>query len=272
MRSKTVTPTPGADLADWTKQVDFGKTASDYARHRAGFPASFFQRLGDEGIARPGSRALDLGTGTGTVARGLAQMGLAVTGLDPADDLTAQARQLDGAAGVSIDYVTAKAEQTGLPDNHFDLVTAGQCWHWFERTRAAAEARRILKPGGTLLVAHFDWLPLPGNVVSASERLIRRHNPEWSYHGATGVYRHWHTDLRTAAFGKVQAFTYDEDATYTREAWCGRIRASAGIAASLAPAAVAIFDAEHRQMLEQEFPGDPLAIPHCIFAVYGSAP
>ena len=119
-------------MADWTEKVDFGKTADDYARHRAGFPGSFFQRISDLGIARPGLRALDLGTGTGTVARGLAQLGLSVTGLDPSDDLTAQARALDAAAGVEIDYVTAKAEDTGQPEGHFDLVTAGQCWHWFE--------------------------------------------------------------------------------------------------------------------------------------------
>ncbi len=122
-----------------------------------------------------------------------------------------------------------------------------------------------------MLIAHFDWLPLPGNVVAASERLIRQHNPEWAFHGATGVYQHWHTNLRAGGFSGVQAFTYDEDAVYTREAWCGRIRASAGIAATLSPEAVEKFDAEHRQMLADDFPQDPLAIPHCVFAVYGTA-
>ena len=62
--------------------ADFGKTAADYARHRAGYPDWLFERLMRRGLVRPGMRALDLATGTGYLARGLAQRGLTVTGLD----------------------------------------------------------------------------------------------------------------------------------------------------------------------------------------------
>ena len=41
--------------------VDFGRTSSDYAKYRAGFPDSFFTRLEQDGVLRPGLRALDLG-------------------------------------------------------------------------------------------------------------------------------------------------------------------------------------------------------------------
>ena len=61
--------------------VDFGKTAQDYGRYRAGFPESFFDRLTAMGVGLPGQRLLDLGTGTGTVARGFARRGCIVTGL-----------------------------------------------------------------------------------------------------------------------------------------------------------------------------------------------
>ena len=52
-------------------KVDFGETASDYARHRAGFPEEFFAAMLANGWAKPGERLLDLGAGTGTLARGL---------------------------------------------------------------------------------------------------------------------------------------------------------------------------------------------------------
>ena len=39
--------------------ADFGKTAADYARHRAGYPDWLFERLMRRGLARPGMRALD---------------------------------------------------------------------------------------------------------------------------------------------------------------------------------------------------------------------
>ncbi|MEA2680480.1 MAG: hypothetical protein QOK03_2202, partial [Candidatus Binataceae bacterium] len=63
-------------------RADFGKTAADYGRHRAGFPDEFFERLGAMEIIRGGIRALDVGTGTGTIARGLVLRGCDVTGLD----------------------------------------------------------------------------------------------------------------------------------------------------------------------------------------------
>ena len=65
-------------------KIDFAPTAKDYSRHRAGFPEAFFDRLRAFGIGRTGQRVLDLGTGTGTVARGLARRGCRVTGIDPA--------------------------------------------------------------------------------------------------------------------------------------------------------------------------------------------
>jgi hypothetical protein len=45
--------------------VDFGRTASDYAAYRAGFPDEFFARLADMHIGTAGQRVVDMGTGTG---------------------------------------------------------------------------------------------------------------------------------------------------------------------------------------------------------------
>ena len=54
--------------------IDFGKTTHDYGKHRVGFPPAFFERLTGFGIGLPGQRILDLGVGTGAVARGLAPL------------------------------------------------------------------------------------------------------------------------------------------------------------------------------------------------------
>ncbi|MGH7949612.1 MAG: class I SAM-dependent methyltransferase, partial [Candidatus Binataceae bacterium] len=151
------------------KRIDFGKTAGDYGRFRAGFPEQLFERLTSMGIIRADGDALDLGTGTGTLARGLARHGMRVTGLDKSAAMMEEAARLDAEAGVSIRYVVGEAEATGFSDASMDVVTAGQCWHWFDRPRAAREALRILRPGGRLVIAHFDWIPLPGNVVEATE-------------------------------------------------------------------------------------------------------
>ena len=91
-----------------------------------------------------------------------------------------------------------------------------------------------MRPGGTLVIAHFDWIPLPGNVAEATERLIETHNPAWTMGG--------------------------------------RIRASAGVGASLAPEAVERFDGELATLLADRFPEDPLAVPHRCFALVCRAP
>ena len=246
---------------------DFGKTAGDYAKHRAGFPPRFFDEIRARNIGLPGQRALDLGTGTGTVARGLALGGAKVTGLDPSEPLLEQARALDRETGVSIDYVVAKAEDTGLPGPSFDVVTAGQCWHWFNRPRAAAEAMRLLRPGGALVIAHFDWIPLRGNVVHATEELIQQHNPDWKLAGGTGIYARWLEDAALTGFSDLETFSFDLDVPYSHEAWRGRIRASAGVAASLPQPAVDAFDRDLAALLASRFPEDPLAVHHRTWAL-----
>jgi SAM-dependent methyltransferase len=252
--------------------IDYGRTAKDYGRHRAGFPEAFFDRLSAFGIGRPGQRVLDFGTGTGTVARGLARRGCDVTGLDPAAALIEEARRLDREAGVEVAYVVGRAESSGLPAGKFEAVTAGQCWHWLDRRLAAEEARRLLVPGGALVIAHFDWLPLAGSVVEATERLILAHNPAWPYAGLNGIHSQFLGDVSGAGFTALETFSFDVDVSYGHETWRGRIRASAGVAASLPRERVARFDEAHAAMLAKDFPEDPLAIPHRVWAIVARAP
>jgi SAM-dependent methyltransferase len=252
---------------------DFGRTAKDYSRHRAGFPPELVRRLSaGHGIGLPRQDVLDLGTGTGSLARLFAEAGAVVTAVDPAAPLLEQAKKLDRAVGVTIDYHVGTAEETGLPGASFDVVSAGQCWHWFDAPRAAAEVRRLLRPGGRVVIAHFDWLPLPGNLVAATEALITRFNPSWALGGGTGVYPRWLTDLATAGFRDIETFSFDVDVPYTPEAWKGRIRASAGVGASLPPRDVERFTSELDQILREDFPGDPLHVPHRTWAVTAMNP
>lgn len=252
--------------------VDFSKTSEDYGRYRIGFPVAFFDRMAAYGIGQPGQRVLDLGTGTGTLARNLALRGCRVTGVDIAGAQMEQARLLDQAAGVAVEYRVAPAEATGLPPASFDVVTAGQCWHWFDRPQAAAEIHRVLAPGGHLVIAYLDWLPMPGNVVEATEALIVRHNPWWTYVDGVGIHPEWVRDVAHAGFRDIETFSFDVDLRYSHEAWRGRVRASAPIAATLQPEQVAAFDEEFRALLARDFADDLLRIPHRVFAILCRSP
>ena len=249
--------------------ADFGKTADDYRKHRAGFPDSFFEELQTRGLIRGFETVADVGTGTGAVARGLAEIGCEVVGVDPSAKMLSTAEAMAEEQGVVIDWRQGSAEATGLADDSVDVVTAGQCWHWFDHQRAIEEAKRILKPGGTLLIAHFDWLPVRGSVVWHTEQLILEANPDWHLGGQIGIYPEWFRHLFDGEFADVSSFTYFEPAEYTHEAWRGRIRASAGVGGSLPEAEVETFDENHKAMLEELFPSDPLSIPHQVFVIYG---
>ncbi|MGA8532475.1 MAG: class I SAM-dependent methyltransferase [Candidatus Tumulicola sp.] len=248
--------------------VDFGRTAADYGKHRAGFPDAFFDRLRTLGIGNPGCSLLDLGTGTGTLARGFALRGCAVVGLDPSSALLAEARRIDADAGVTATrYVEGRAEDLPFASSTFDVVSAGQCWHWFEGVRAATQAHRVLKNGGRLVIAHFDWIASPGNVVDATERLIMRHNPQWDMAGGSGLHPRWLADVSIAGFTDIETFSFDVGTPYSHAAWRGRIRASAGVAASLPPENVAEFDRELARVLADDYPGDPMVVTHRVWAV-----
>lgn len=251
---------------------DWNRTAADYARHRAGFPDWFYDRMAERGLFRPGTQILDTGTGTGFLGRGFAQRGAHVTGLDVATGMMEAARDLDRAAGLTTNYVTAPAEATGLPAASFDLISAGTCWHWFDAPKVMAEARRLLKPGGHLLIANLVWLPLPGNVVAATEALIEAHNPNWHLGGWQGHSADQQRDLINGGFAQRESASVDYDIPYSPDAWRGRIRGSAGIAASLGAAEVEKFDAELGALLARDFPGDPIPVPHRLVALWGKKP
>jgi len=247
-------------------KIDFGLTAQDYAKHRAGFPDSLYDHLAAHGIGKRGQRLLDLGTGTGTLARGFATRGCRVIGLDPATAMLEQAVALSREQRVGVSFLAARAEGIPIAPGSVDVVTAGQCWHWFDRAVAASEAMRVLRPSGAMVIAHFDWIPLKGNVVELTERLIVKHNPHWKFGGGVGVHPRALTDLGEAGFENIRTFSYDTFAPYTHESWRGRIRASAGVGASLPDVEVRAFDAELGALLREKFP-DPLPVHHRVWAV-----
>lgn len=250
-------------------EVEFDRTAADYARYRTGFPPELFTRLAGLGVGVAGQRIVDLGTGTGVLARAFASAGCTVTGLDVAGELLARARRQSD--GLPVTYAVAPAEDTGLPGGEWDVVSAAQCWHWFDGPRAAREARRLLRPGGAVVLCSRDYLVLPGNVCAASEELVLRYHPGWGMAGGHGMHGEWSIDLGAAGFTDVETFSFDVTVPFTHEAWRGRMRSSNGVGASLPDERVAAFDRDLADLLASRFPEAPLQVPHRIWALVARA-
>ncbi|HEU5024216.1 MAG TPA: class I SAM-dependent methyltransferase [Spirillospora sp.] len=248
--------------------VNFGPTAHDYARYRTGFPPDLFVRLAALGVGLPGHRVVDVGTGTGVLARGFAAAGCTVAGVDVSPELLAEAER----CGAGVSYQRAPAEDTGLPGQAWDVVSAGQCWHWFDRPRAVAEARRLLVPGGALVICYRDFSTGPGGVGAASLDLARAYNPDWPDAGGLAENPHWRDDLAAAGFERLHGLAFDTVVPFTHRAWRGRMRSASGIGATLPPDRIAAFDADLAELLRVRFPQEPLQITHRIDALVARRP
>jgi hypothetical protein len=66
-------------------------------------------------------------------------------------------------------------------------------------------------PAGTLVICHFDWIPLADNVVAATERLIEHHNPGRRLGGRNGIHGQFLSDISLADFRDLETFSFDVD-------------------------------------------------------------
>ena len=111
---------------------------------------------------RPGQRALDVAAGTGDLGAGLARLvgkdGLAVL-TDINRDMLSRGRDrlIDRGLSKQVAFVIANAERLPFPDRNFDCVTIGfGLRNVTDKAAALASMRRVLRPGGRLLVLEFS--------------------------------------------------------------------------------------------------------------------
>ncbi len=250
-------------------QIDFGRRSDDYARHRPGLPDSFFDRL-ERHVPLAGAAVLDLGTGPGPTALALARRGARVTGVDVSPEQIEAARRsaAEQDLGGRAEFRVRPAEQTRLPAESFDLVTASQCWVWFDHDAALGEVGRVLRPGGILAVAHHCYLPQRSRIAGRTEALVLEFNPGWTMAGWDGVYPRQIDGLQQQGLRLVEQFCYDHLQPFTHESWRGRIRTCNGVGSGvMTDEQVAAFDAALAGMLRREFPREPLLIEHRVWAV-----
>ena len=154
---------------------------------------------------RPGEDVLDIGSGPGFLACEMAEEvgpGGSVRGVDASEAMLSVAGARRPAAG-SAPVEFGPGEATALPfgDGEFDVVTSTQVYEYVTDMPAAlAEARRVLRPGGRLLVLDTDWDSIVWR--SGDPDRMRRVLAVWDEHLADPYLpRHLTGLLAAAGFG-----------------------------------------------------------------------
>ena len=242
--------TQSNDYIDKGAVFDWGRASRDYAKYRDIYPEEFYQKILDLGLCQSGQTALDLGTSTGVLPRNLYRYGAKFTGVDIEKRQIDEAKALSALQKMDINYIVAAAEDVNLPDNSFDVVTACQCFIYFDQQRIFPKVHSLLKDGGHFCILWAAWLPFEDDIARKSEEIVLKYNPNWT---GSGSERYIPTIPNAALpyFEQQHALLYDIQIPFTSESWHGRIMACRGIGASSLPHdVIRRFEEEHRAYLE----------------------
>ena len=229
---------------------DWGRASEDYARYRDIYPEAFYKCLTDRGLCVNGQRVLDIGTGTGVLPRNMYKYGALWTGTDISENQIIQARLMSENSGMDISYHVSSAEDLSFENGSFDIITACQCYWYFDHKRTAPLFARLLNESGKLVFMMMNWLPFEDEIAAESERLVLKYNPNWS--GCGDTFREIALSQEyLESFDLKESFSFRLPVRFTRESWNGRIKACRGIGASgLSNDEKAAWEKEHLEMLK----------------------
>jgi ubiquinone/menaquinone biosynthesis C-methylase UbiE len=229
--------------------LNWDQTSEDYSRYRPGYPDSYFLLLQELGVGLKNQDILDLGTGTGALALPFAKQGAHVTGVDISNGQIEAAKTLASQNKLKVRFFVAKAEETGLPDRSFDVITSSMSWGYLDQKKMPEEATRLLRKNGLLLISSLNWVRDADTITQRTRELLKKYGSERE-----------HQRRREAGFGipewakdkfRLKTYhTYYVVIPFTKETWRGRIRASRGVGALLSPEKTEEFDQELQKLLD----------------------
>jgi SAM-dependent methyltransferase len=131
----------------------FETVAAEYERHRPDYPEEALRWTAELIGLEDRARVLDVGAGTGKLARGLVALGFDVVAVDPGVPMLEQLRN----AVPEAQALVGSAEAIPLPDESVDAAFAGQAFHWFDRESAVPELHRVTKQDGGMVLLWNWW-------------------------------------------------------------------------------------------------------------------
>jgi ubiquinone/menaquinone biosynthesis C-methylase UbiE len=156
---------------------EYAAGAAEYDRRWARYNAASLALLRPWIAGRDLGRVLDVGCGTANLLRLIADAGAsasAYAGIDPAPRMLGVARGKARASGLRGGFAGATAEALPFADGAFDVAVSASTLHdWDDAGAGLAEIRRVLRPGGELMLLDWHRDPLPMRLLNVTMRIAR---------------------------------------------------------------------------------------------------
>jgi 2-polyprenyl-3-methyl-5-hydroxy-6-metoxy-1,4-benzoquinol methylase len=188
----------------------FDQEAERYDRCRPRYPDVVIDALLGPEPSR--LEVLDVGCGTGIVARPMAERGAKVFGVELAP------RMAEVAHRHGIDVEIGAFEEWDAAGRRFDRVTSGQAWHWLDMPAATAKAASLLRPNG-ILGLMWNGGAHPDDLADALEEVYSTVVPPGTHRLFRGYGANRSTDVRSGLTGVFDAIAATPDLGAATEQW-----------------------------------------------------
>lgn len=204
----------------------FSNRVENYVKYRPHYPAEIINFLKQEKILHDNSVIADIGSGTGISSELFLQNGNTVYAVEPNNEMRSAAEKLLSNYQNFIS-ITGTAENTALENNSMNIVLAGQAFHWFDLEKSKTEFRRILKPGGTIILM-WNVKKNDGSIIMKEyEELLKKFGTDYE------AIKHENTadkEFRMFFDGKYKIQKFENEQVLDWEGFKGRL-----LSASYAP-------------------------------------
>jgi SAM-dependent methyltransferase len=201
----------------------FTGRVESYRRFRPTYPPAIVDLLRRECALTPHSAIADIAAGTGILTELLLKEGLAVTAIEPNQEMRAACATLQPQYP-KLKILAGTAEATTLPDRSIDLITVAQAMHWFDLEKARAEFARILRPGAWCAIL-YNHRRMGGDAFhDGYEQLLINYGVDYRE-----VQRRHIPEEKIAAFfapSEMKRATFPNPQSLDREALEGRVFSS----------------------------------------------
>lgn len=190
-----------------------------YAQFRPSYPQAFIDYLISKVGINPDAVLADIGSGTGKLTRQLLEIGSRVFAVEPNADMREIAER-DLSPFENFISVSASAENTALPNESVDFITAAQAFHWFDKQLFKNECKRILKANGKVILV-WNSREEESRFVQKNDEINRKYCP--NFMGFSGGMRGTDDNAFSEFFcGEYETVNFDNPLRFDENGFIGR--------------------------------------------------